>query len=87
MNQKTQIQNEDGTCGMDIIGKFENLEEDFIKILHQLGFAKIVHKVKKVNVSNKEASETLTLDIKTIRRLNEICKEDIEIFHYKELLL
>jgi hypothetical protein len=87
MNQKTQIQNEDGTCGMDIIGKFENLEKDFVKILHELGFAEIVHKPKKVNVSNKEESDFISLDIKTIRRLNEICEEDLDTFHYKKLLL
>jgi len=83
MNQIKHIQNEDGTCGVDIIGKFETLEEDFIKILNKIGFTDIVHREKKVNVSNISGSDTLSLDIQTIKRLNLICKEDLDAFHYK----
>jgi len=86
MNQKTHIQDIDGNCGVNIIGKFESLEEDFRKILSQLEFI-IVHREKKVNVSNTEGSDNLQMDIKTIRRLNEICQEDLDTFHYKKLVL
>jgi hypothetical protein len=87
MNQKKHIEKEDGTCGMDIIGKFENLEQDFRKILYQIGFENILHREKKVNVSNTENSDNLSLDIKTIRRLNEICQEDLDTFHYKKIII
>jgi len=86
MNQITHIQDIDGKCGVNIIGKFERLEEDFRKILSHLGFI-IVHREKKVNVSNTEGSDSLQIDIKTIRRLNEICQEDLMTFHYKHLVL
>ena len=87
MSQKKQIADIDGECGVDIIGRFEYLEEDFRKILTQIGFAVILHREKKVNVSNKEGLTTLSLDIKTIRRLNELCEEDLDTFHYKKLVL
>ena len=87
MNQKKHIQDERGICGVNIIGRFETLEEDFRKILKQIGFDFIIHREKKVNVSNIEGKDTLQIDIKTIRRLNELCKEDLETFHYKSLVL
>ena len=86
MNQKTHIQDVDGKCGVNIIGKFESLEEDFRKILTQLGFI-IIHREKKVNVSNTEGSDSLQIDIKTIRRINEICQEDLDTFNYTKLVL
>jgi hypothetical protein len=87
MNQKTHIQDENGNCGINIIGKFETLEDDFKKILKHLGYTRFLHREKKVNVSNIEESDVLKLDIKTIRRLNEICNEDLDTFHYKKLIL
>ena len=62
MSQKTQIQDIDGSCGVDLIGRFENLENDFIDILHKLGFDKILHKPKKENVSNKTGSENYVFE-------------------------
>jgi len=87
MNQKTHIQDENGECGVNIIGKFENLEDDFKNILKQIGFTDIIHKPKMVNVSNIDGSDILELDIKTIRKLNQICKEDLNTFHYKTLII
>lgn len=83
MSQKIQIQNIDGTCGVDIIGKFENLENDFRFILRKIGFDKIVHIPKKENVSNVDGAETIVLERKTIKKLNEIFADDLELFHYK----
>jgi hypothetical protein len=85
MHQFKQIQNENGTCGMDIIGRFENLEEDFRIILNKIGFEKIIHFSKKVNVSNTEGSENIVLEKKTIYKLNELFKPDLELFHYKKI--
>jgi hypothetical protein len=85
MSQKTQLQNIDGTCGVDIIGKFENLEEDLKKILKMIGFNAILHIPKKENVSNKEGAETIVLEKKTVQKLNELFMDDLELFHYKKI--
>jgi hypothetical protein len=85
MNQKTQIQDEDGSCGVDLIGRFEYLEEDFQKILKLLGFNEIKHIEKKVNSSSREKNNQLVFDVKTIRRLNEICLDDLDMFNYKKI--
>jgi hypothetical protein len=85
MSQKTQIQNIDGTCGVDIIGKFENLEEDLRNILKRIGFNTILHVPKKENVSNKEGAESIVLEKKTVHKLNELFIDDLELFHYKKV--
>jgi hypothetical protein len=86
MSQRTQIMDYNGTCGVDIIGKFEKLEEDFIIILNKIGFDKIRHISKKENVSNTEGAESMVLERKTIQKLNELFADDFELFHYKKLL-
>lgn len=86
MSQRTQIMDYNGTCGVDIIGKFEKLEEDFKIILNKIGFDKIRHISKKENVSNTEGSESMVLERKTIQKLNELFADDFELFHYKKLL-
>jgi len=84
MSQKVFIQNENGDCGVDIIGRFEHLEDDFILILKQLGF-NIIHKQKKINVSNKIQAENIVLDIQSVQRINELFKDDFDYFHYKKI--
>jgi hypothetical protein len=85
MSQKRQIEDVDGTCGVDAIGKFETLEEDFVKILQKMGFHRVLHIPKKINVSNKDNAETILLETKTIKRLNELFEDDLQCFHYKKL--
>jgi hypothetical protein len=85
MSQKQQIQELDGTCGIDLIGKFENLEEDFRFILNDIGFDNIIHIPKKVNVSNEDGSDTILLERKTVQKLNELFKDDLELFHYTKI--
>lgn len=87
MNQYQQIQNLDGTCGVNLIGKFETLENDFIKILNIIGFDKIIHISKKENVSNIEGKNDILLEKKTIEKLNELFKLDLELFHYKKIIV
>lgn len=85
MNQTTQIQNELGECGVDIIGRFEHLEEDFRNILlYSLGFPKILHPIKKVNVSNESGLHDLALEGKTVCKLNQLFANDFNAFHYKQ---
>jgi hypothetical protein len=85
MSQKTQIQDIDGSCGVDLIGRFENLENDFIDILHKLGFDKILHKPKKENVSNKTGSENYVFEKFAIKKMNTLFADDLALFHYTQL--
>ena len=87
MEQTKHIEQIDGTCAMDIIGRFENLEEDFRNILKEIGFneKQIVHKTEKKNVSNKTNSEQLFITIGSIKNMNKIFTNDFTNFHYKKL--
>jgi hypothetical protein len=87
MSQCTQIQNIDGSCGVDLIGKFESLEEDFRIILQKIGFTKMLHIPVKQNVSNKNGSDIIALERKSIMKLNELCEDDLTAFHYKKLVV
>jgi hypothetical protein len=85
MEQTTHIEESDGTCAVDIIGKFENLEDDFKNILKQLGFD-IIHKAEKKNVSNKLGTNTLSITIGSIKEMNNnLFINDFANFHYKKL--
>lgn len=85
MSQKTQIEDIDSSCGIDIIGRFENLETDFRTILGILGFDKILHTPKKINSSKKNETNTITLSVNSIKQLNIIFKDDLSLFHYKHI--
>ena len=85
MSQKTQIQDVNGNCGVDIIGRFENLEEDFITILKSIGFTKILHENKKINVSKNSLTNILSLSIYDIKYLNILFYDDFKLFHYKNI--
>jgi hypothetical protein len=83
MSQKKHIQDINGICGVDIIGRFEHLEDDFRLILNQIGFKDIIHPIKKVNVSNTSGSDDVLLEGRTIKKLNELFLDDFESFHYR----
>ena len=85
MSQKMQIQDVDGSCGMDLIGRFENLENDLIYILNKIGFDKILHTPKKVNVSNKSGSDDYVFEKIAIQKLNTLFADDLDLFHYTHL--
>jgi len=85
MTQTKQIEDIDGNCGINIIGRFEYLEEDFREILKYLGFTLIKHINIKVNVSNIEGYENLILEKRTINKINELFNEDFINFHYIQL--
>ena len=87
MSQKTQIQDIDGSCGVDLIGRFENLEHDFVDILLKIGFDKIVHTPKKENVSNKTGSENYVFERSSIQKMNTLFADDLALFHYTHLLV
>jgi hypothetical protein len=79
------MQDVDGSCGVDLIGRFENLEDDFRDILFKIGFSKIVHTPKKENVSNKTGSENYVFEKIVIQKLNALFADDLSLFHYKKI--
>lgn len=83
MSQKKQIEDENGLCGVDIIGRFEHLEEDFRWILNKIGFQQFIHPIVKVNVSNTEEDDNVRLEVQTIRKINELFSDDFDSFHYQ----
>ena len=82
MTQKKQIEDDNGACGVDIIGRFEYLEEDFQKILLKIGFNKIIHENVKQNVSNEISTNKFVYETKTVEKINALFKEDFDSFHY-----
>jgi hypothetical protein len=87
MTQKKQIEDEDGNCGVDIIGRFEHLEEDFQEILFKIGFNQIIHKNIKKNVSNEKSSNAFAYETKTVEKINKIFEDDFKSFHYIKINL
>jgi hypothetical protein len=85
MSQKRHMQNTDGTCGVDLIGRFEYLEEDFINILKTLGFDEIKHTPKKINFTKKYSDGKITLNLDAIRKINKLFPDDLNSFHYKTI--
>jgi hypothetical protein len=83
MSQKRHIQDINGLCGVNIIGRFEHLEDDFRIILNQIGFKNIIHPTKKVNVSNNSESDDILLEGKIIKQINDLFLDDFETFHYR----
>ena len=82
MSQMKQIEDIDGSCGVNLIGRFENLEDDFIKILKIIGFDNIVHVSQKLNVSRKIDTNELKLSNDIISRINMLVEDDFNVFHY-----
>jgi hypothetical protein len=83
MTQKMQIQDSDGTCGVDVIGRFENLEEDFRRILNLIGFNKIIHVPQKYNISSEGVTTELKFKESTLKLINQLFADDFNMFHYK----
>jgi hypothetical protein len=82
MPQVRNIINEKGKIEMQYIGKFENLEEDFCKILKNIGIKNIIHESgKKMNVrEHAPYVEYYTPEI--LNYVNELFKEDFLYLDY-----
>lgn len=86
MDQTTNVIDGDNknVLFIDYIGKFENLEEDFKKILINIGFKEdeITHDKKPINKrAHKKYLEYY--NDKNIKKINEIYKDDFINFDYK----
>lgn len=68
-----------GNIGVDFIGRFETLEEDFQFVTEKLG---IRRELNKTNSSERESSYRHYYDEGTKRIVEEVYKKDIEHFQY-----
>jgi hypothetical protein len=83
MPQVRNIINERGKIGVDFIGNFENLEEDFTKILYKIGFKNIIHEVKK-QMNVREHNEFYTYyGQNSLSTVNYLLEEDFRILGAK----
>lgn len=80
MSQTTHITNSSGTCGVNMIGRFENLEKDLEIILKKIGIQQIIHNKKKINSSG---NFNLKINKKILKIINYLFTDDFINFHYK----
>ena len=75
------LKNYKGKIDMDYIGRFENLESDFHKVCDIMNLSNISlpHKIK----SHKKDNYKKFYNSDTTKLVDEIFKEDIELFGYK----
>lgn len=84
--QTRNIVNEKGIIDINFIGKFENLEEDFQNVLHNIGIKNIIHNVEKSMNKRSHDEYYLYYDQETLDKVNEILKEDFKYLSYKQVL-
>jgi len=85
MPMHLMLRDSHGDMQVDFVGRYENLEEDFIKVQNHLGIdpSPLPHKNKRANKPNRR--NTPWLDLYTpelIEKVWEIYAEDISIFKY-----
>lgn len=80
MSQTKHITNSSGTCGVNMIGRFENLEKDLEIILRKIGIQQIIHNKKKINSSG---NFNLKINKKILKIINYLFDDDFKNFHYK----
>jgi hypothetical protein len=80
--QVRNILDEKGKINIDYIGKFETLEEDFQKILKNIGIQNIIHDVnKQMNKRNHEIFYKY-YDQDLLNKVNILLKEDFQFLDY-----
>ena len=80
MSQTIHMNNSDGTCGINMFGRFEHLESDLEIILNKLGFRRMLHTKKIVNSSG---NFTIKMDRQMLRIINYLFADDFRNFNYK----
>jgi len=86
MSQYQQMIDMDNNYRIDHLLKFENLEQDFRSSLETMGFRKedIIHDTKKINSFHHDDFRYYITSQAILDRVNEICAEDLQHFHYKK---
>ena len=83
MPQVRNIINEKGKLDINFIGQFENLEEDFQKVLKNIGVKDIIHEVsKKMNKREHDPFYTY-FSQEALNKVNVILKEDFKYLNFK----
>ena len=83
MPQVRNIINEKGKIDINFIGQFENLEEDFQKVLKNIGVKDIIHEVsKKMNKREHDPFYTY-FSQEALNKVNLILKEDFKYLNFK----
>ena len=78
--QYSYLETAEGNLEIDFIGKFENIEADFLKVTKKLG---IERSLKKTNASNREKDYRSYYNEETKDIVFEIYKKDIQLFKYE----
>ena len=83
MPQVRNIINEKGKIDINFIGQFENLEEDFQKVLKNIGVKDIIHEVSK-KMNKREHDQFYTyFSQEALNKVNLILKEDFKYLNFK----
>jgi hypothetical protein len=83
MPQVRNIINEKGKLDINFIGQFENLEEDFQKVLKNIGVKDIIHEVSK-KMNKREHNPFYTyFSQEGLNKVNLILKEDFKYLNFK----
>jgi len=86
MSQYNNMINENNIFCIDLLGKFENIENDFKNILLNIGFKEeeIIHDLtKKNNFEHKHFTDIIN-NQNLLDLVNKLCYEDFDKFHYKK---
>lgn len=75
------VYDEDGNQIIDFIGKFENLQEDFTKLLDIIGYTGEKTLVKSQTAKFKKNENLLTYPVR--ERIREVYYEDFKLFNYE----
>jgi hypothetical protein len=84
MPQVRNIIDIDGKININFIGKFENLEQDFQKVLQNIGFTTITHETEKEMNKRPHKPYYEYYDQETLNRVNHLLQEDFEKLDYKK---
>lgn len=84
MPQVRNIIDVDGKININFIGKFENLEQDFQKILQNIGFTNIIHEVEKEMNKRPHKLYYEYYDQETLDKVNHLLQEDFQKLDYKK---
>ena len=79
--------NENNIFAINLLGKFENIEDDFRSILLNIGFTEneIIHDKEKKNNFSHKSYKDIIVNQELLNKVNQICDEDFKHFHYKKI--
>jgi len=86
MSQYNNMINENNMFCIDLLGKFENIENDFKNILLNIGFKEeeIIHDLTKKNNFEHKHFTDIIINQNLLDLVNKLCYEDFDKFHYKK---